>query len=316
MNTIGAVIVSTVFLILRKPDLSVISVPPGEVGLGAIIACRLARVKTVVDYRDEWEDFTANLAKNKFEKFFYSEAKSFSLILYAQSQLVVAVTTRFANALELRGLPKVTIVPNGADVKTFTPSNDKVRSPNTEFKIFYSGGIGKYYRLEIVLKAVKFLVNKGLENVMLSIAGQGDISGILSFGREIGILSNVKYEGIINSKVELSTIISKADVGLIPYDGNPLWKNSIPAKFFEYCSCGIPVIATVYEDSLLAEIISKYKIGLISPPLNEEKLADVIWELYTNVPFREAAGKRARLLIEENFDRNKIAEEFLSLIRA
>ena len=107
-----------------------------------------------------------------------------------------------------------------------------------------------------------------------------------------------------------------ADAGIIPYDDNPFWKNSIPAKFYEYCACGLPVIATVHNGSYLQELIEKYKIGVTSPPLDEEKLADAIHWLYKNKSFREVAGRRARQLMEEKFDRNKIAKEYLNLVES
>jgi glycosyltransferase involved in cell wall biosynthesis len=120
----------------------------------------------------------------------------------------------------------------------------------------------------------------------------------------------------VNDKAKLASLIAEADVGLIPYDDSPLWKNSLPAKFFEYCACGIPVIATVYEDSLLATLIKQHQIGLIVPSMDQEKLAEAIYWIYGNKSFREAAGKRARKLVEERFDRNKIADEFLKLIES
>ena len=49
--------------------------------------------------------------------------------------------------------------------------------------------------------------------------------------------------------------------------------------------------------------------------MDEEKLAEAMSYLYKNESFRKAAGKRARSLMEEKFDRNKIAIEFLSLIK-
>jgi glycosyltransferase involved in cell wall biosynthesis len=113
----------------------------------------------------------------------------------------------------------------------------------------------------------------------------------------------------------LAQLIGMADVGMVHYDDNPLWKNSVPAKFYEYCACGLPVIATAHEDSILAEFIREYRIGITSPPMNEEKLAEAIYWMYQNRIFREAAGKRARLLIEEKFDRNKIANDFLNLLK-
>ena len=133
---------------------------------------------------------------------------------------------------------------------------------------------------------------------------------------ELGVSSNIEYRGVINNKAKLAELIAEADVGLIPYDDNPLWKNSLPAKFFEYCACGIPVIATVYDDSLLAMYIRKYGIGVTSPPMDKKKLAEAIYWIYKNKSFREAAGKKARALIKEKFDRNKIAEIFVKLIDA
>jgi glycosyltransferase involved in cell wall biosynthesis len=49
--------------------------------------------------------------------------------------------------------------------------------------------------------------------------------------------------------------------------------------------------------------------------MDEEKLAEAIYYIYENESFREAAGKRARLLIEEKFGRSKISEEFLNLVK-
>jgi len=112
----------------------------------------------------------------------------------------------------------------------------------------------------------------------------------------------------------LANIIAGADVGLIPYDDNTLWKNSLPAKFFEYCSCGIPVIATAYDDSLIARLIKNQGIGLVSSPLNDVELSENLQRLYNN-PKLDSFGKRARAFIEDNFDRNQISSEYLNLVR-
>ena len=138
---------------------------------------------------------------------------------------------------------------------------------------------------------------------------------MLNLALELGISKNVEYKGAINDKAKLAELIGEADAGLIPYDDNPLWRNSLPAKFYEYCACGIPVIATVYGDSILAKLIKEHEIGLTVLPMNEEKLTEAIYWIYKNGSYRAVAGKRARLLIEEKFDRNQIAKEFLRLVK-
>ena len=312
LNSIMSFMFSTLFLLAKKPDITLVSVPTGDVGLGALMACILLRAKCVVDYRDEWEDYTITLTNSRIGKFSYSLVKKLTASLYAKCYPVAAVTPNFLAFLNRRGVTNVTLVPNGADIKTFKPLSS--RKKNKFFRVFYSGGIGGYYKLDMTIKAIKKFIDKGTRNVKLVIAGGGEVQKVLNLALELGISNNIEYKGVINDKPKLANLIAEADVGLIPYDDNPLWKNSLPAKFFEYCACGIPVIATVYNDSTLATLIRKYRIGLTSPPMDEEKLAETIYKIYKDKSFREAAGKRARLLIEEKFDRNKVAEKFLEII--
>ena len=207
----------------------------------------------------------------------------------------------------------VKLVPNGADLNTFKPLPKEDVGP---FNLLYSGGIGGYYRIDVILKALRRLFDKGPNDIVLTVVGSGDVDNLLSLASELDILKNIDYKGVIHERIELASLIAKADVGLIPYDDNPLWSNALPAKFFEYCACGIPVIATAHKDSLIAELIKNYQIGLTSKPMDEEKLAEAIYWMYKNRTFTEGAGKRARTLIEDRFDRTKIAEEFLKMITA
>jgi colanic acid biosynthesis glycosyl transferase WcaI len=312
-NSFMSFIVSTLLLIARKPSIAIVSVPAGDVGLGALMACRLLGVKCVVDYRDEWEDCVIILTNNKAGKLFYSAVKKVATNLYAKSEIVAAVTPSLMRVLKQRGLGNVTLITNGADVKTFKPLSHGKK--NEGFTIFYCGGVGDYYRLDVVVRAIRKLVERNLNDIKLVVAGQGEIEKLLRISAEVGLSSKVSYVGAINSKPELAQLIGMADVGMVPYDGRPLWKNSVPAKFYEYCACGLPVIATAHEDSILAEFIREHKIGITSPPMNEEKLAEAIYWMHQNRIFRETAGKRARLLIEEGFDRNKIANDFLNLLK-
>ncbi|MEM2507061.1 MAG: glycosyltransferase [Nitrososphaeria archaeon] len=313
VNCLISLTTATLFLLARKPDVTIVSMPTGDAGIGALIACKLTKTKCVIDYRDEWEDYLVGLTDSKISRSFFSTIKRITTRIYAK-KLVVAVTPKTLNTLKSRGLTNLKLIPNGADTRTFKPLN--IKKSYEIFTIFYSGVIGAYYRLDVVVKAVKKLVDKGFNNINLLVAGEGEIKSMLSLAKELAITNHIKYIGSINNKTKLAEYIAMSDAGIIPYDGNPLWKNSIPAKFYEYCACGIPVIATTHSDSLLAESIRKNQIGVTSPPIDEEKLAEAILWLYEKKSFRESAGKRARKLIEEKFDRNKIAEEYLNLIKA
>ena len=65
---------------------------------------------------------------------------------------------------------------------------------------------------------------------------------------------------------------------------------------------------------MLANIIKEYGVGLTTPPLDDGKLSEAILWFYHNAKLSEAMGRKARMLIEGKFDRNKIAEEFFKLV--
>jgi glycosyltransferase involved in cell wall biosynthesis len=315
-NSILSFIVSTFFLIARRPNVTVVSVPAGDTGLGALVACKLLKTKHVVDYRDEWEDYIISLTNSKVGKSFYSVVKKLLASFYAKSQLVTAVTPNFMESLQSRGVVSVRLVPNGADVTVFKQYGKnlirrKLRLDDDNFIIVYSGLIGGYYKLDTVIKALAKLLSLNKKIRLLMIGDGSDVPNVLELSKNLNLTASVIYLGVKNDKTEIAEILSAGDVGVIP---GFYTRGQLPVKFFEYCACGLPVIATVDEDSILAKLIKEREIGLTVPPMDEEKLAEAIYRIYDNDSFRAAAGKRARALIEEKFDRNKIAEEFLNLI--
>ena len=110
----------------------------------------------------------------------------------------------------------------------------------------------------------------------------------------------------------MAEIISASDIGIIP---GVYTKGQLAVKFFEYCSCGIPVLAIAPDNSEIAKIINENKIGLTMPSTDENKLAKSLLKLYADNTFRVEAGKRARTLIEEKFDRTKTAKRYLDKIK-
>ena len=88
----------------------------------------------------------------------------------------------------------------------------------------------------------------------------------------------------------------------------------LPAKFFEYCSCGIPVIATAHEDSLLASIIKENDIGKVVSPMDVIGLTRMIEWFYHNMDIIELFGRRARNLIEKQYDRKVISQNLVDIL--
>jgi glycosyltransferase involved in cell wall biosynthesis len=175
--------------------------------------------------------------------------------------------------------------------------------------------MGEYYQLDIVIRAIK-LVHLKIPNIkMIMVGGGSDLEAIMKLVKNLRLEEVVLYLGYKLEKSEVAELISISDVGIIPYDNNPLWKNSLPVKSFEYFACGLPVLATVNQNSLLGKLIEDNKIGLISPSGDIYGLSKIMENIFQNRSFIETAGKRATSLIREHYDRNKLAEDLLKLIK-
>jgi glycosyltransferase involved in cell wall biosynthesis len=335
-NIVSSFFCSSICLILARPQTVIISVPYGETGLGSYAAARLFRIKKVIiDYRDEWEDHIINKSKPGVYKKMYRYLKKFMTECYINSDLVVTTTERFADKLVARGVADVRIIANGADINIFKPydrkaSRAKIGMDEHDFVIIYSGTIGVYYRLDIVIRAMEKISSK-IHNLKLLMVGRGSTKKMLDLAKEVGMSENVIYLGSKMDKIELAKIFSASDIGIIPYDANPLWKNSMPVKALEYLACGLPIIATVYGDSVLAELICENNVGLVAAPESVDSLALAIEKMYDfycssacknqdddvdrgNSLFTKEARERSASLVKNNFDRNEISKHFLTIL--
>ena len=318
IDSLISFIVSTFFLLAKKPCIALISMPPGDVGLGAIFACRLTRIKYIVDHSDGWENYEVQKSESKLVKKAYKFIKTLMSKLLQKSDFVVTVTSSFAQNLALRGAKNIEIVPNGADVTIFKPRNKKLLRQKlgldtNRFIIVYTGIIGEYYHLDVVAAALSKLEKSLRDKSKLLLIGDGpDLPKIMEIAKNNGLEKNIQYLGVKRNKKELADIVAASDVGIVPGQYST---GQLPVKFFEYSACGTPTIAIAPEDSLLVELIREEQIGLTSQSMSKDELAEVISKIYKKESFRIEAGKKAKLLIEEKFDRNKVAENFFTKIR-
>ena len=301
-----------------RPEVIIISVPNGQTALGSYLAARLLRVKNIVfDYRDEWEDFLIQRSRSRPFRYMSKLLKKTMTHCYRKSYLVSVTTDQMAVRLHERGIRNVKLIPNGADIQTFSRNNinsyegrKKLGISHEDFILVYSGMIGAYYRLDIVVRSLAKIKK---ENVKMIMIGNGlQISEVLTLARQHGIERRIIYAGEIMDNMRLAQTIACGNLGIIPYDSNPLWKNSLPAKLFEYMACGLPVIATVFKDSELSRLISYYSIGRVSEPENVEALNSSINEMIEDRATMEEMAKNGITAVQTHFDRTKIAKYFYS----
>jgi glycosyltransferase involved in cell wall biosynthesis len=319
LNNILASIISLPFLLFIRPTAVIISVPPANQLLSVFILSKIMRFKLAIDYRDEFEDCLI-MHTTKWA-FFYRFLKRLLTSLYRNAALVTPVTPAVAENLNRRGIYNVKVVYDGVDTTIFQPFNkNKMRSefhiPQDSFVIAYLGNVYEPYRVDVVIRALKKLNEKDPKRRhLLILAGGGDVKSVLNLASDFGISDSVKYFGVIKNPIEIAKILSSADCGMIPYDDNPLWQKTYSTKLFEYSAVGLPVIATVHENSALATVIKVNNMGLIIPPINSDALASSLETLSADKESRIKMSVSA-LQFARMHDKEELAGNLLGTIEA
>ena len=84
---------------------------------------------------------------------------------------------------------------------------------------------------------------------------------------------------------------------------------------FEIMAMAKPIIISV--DGEARDIIqNQAKSGIYAKPENAEDLKNKILYLYNNKCMCEELGENGRKFVEQNFDRNKLADEYLNIIKS
>lgn len=183
-------------------------------------------------------------------------------LLKEASNVVAVSDVEVAQYLEMNvPLEKVTVVPNGIDVDSFSslPEKGSFRTKyhiNQKHMILYLGRLHERKGIDFLIKSFAELLTE-MNNVVLVLAGPDDgyLNKAKSLVDELSLNDKVKFTGFISSGEKLEAYVD-ADVLVYP---------SILEIFglvpFEAIMCGTPVIVT--NDCVCGDLIKESKSGYL-----------------------------------------------------
>jgi len=277
----------------------------------------------VVDVRDEWEDAVLKRTKRVLTRRLYRLYRPLFNAIYRKSHFVITVTPSLVKKLKQKDVKEVFLLPNGADIKLFHPLSPKECSETRknlglrkeDFVFVYAGAVGLYYKLDVVIKALKILIRQHrLPNLKLLVIGGGDkVREYKELTRQLGMEEKVLFFDE-RPRTEVAKILPCCNVGVIPFDNDPIWFSAYTTKIFEYSAAGLPTIASIIKNADLEKLILENKIGLAVEPLQTEQMAKAMLRIHNDKKTREVMGTNARKLAVERFNRDEIAGKFAELL--
>jgi len=305
-------------LMLKKPDLIIVTSPSLFVGISAILLSKIKRVPFIFEVRDLWPEsaVATGVLQNKFllSILYWLEYK-----LYKHSKKIVVLTPAFKENIESRFpefFGKISVITNGADFSIMS-ENSKTQEIREKYswrdkKVFaYFGAHGVANDLMQVVEIANKMRNN--RDILFVLIGDGMQKKMLKEKAQEYTLSNIEFIDSV-PKNEVVDYINAIDVGMAILKKTDTFKTVYPNKVFDYMSCKKPILVTI--DGITRELIKDANCGLYSGPENIKEFEKSI-DKFVSMSDEEMKmlGDNGFKFVKENFDREKLAYKYMELIQ-
>ena len=299
-----------------KNDVLIASSPPITVGFSGMVLAMLKRIPFVFEVRDLWPESIVQLGQIT-NKPVIKILEFLEVLMYKRASKIIGVSDPYVDIICSKGIPlkKIETIKNGVDLSLFTPIEydkelaEKLNLTN-KFVAAYFGTFGLAHALDkVLLAAEKLKENKDIH--FLFIGDGAEKEKLFKMKSELQ-LDNVTFIPMIK-KAELKKYYSVTDIMLVPLRDLPLFDTVLPSKIFEILAMKKPIIITVKGEA--KKLVENAGGGKFAEPENPDDLAEKILETYNNPEWLKEAGEKGRTFVEKNFNRDKLAKNYLDILK-
>ncbi|MFV3410578.1 glycosyltransferase family 4 protein [Bdellovibrio bacteriovorus] len=289
---------------------------PLTAGIPGIFARWLRGKKFVFEVRDLWPELPKAMGVIRNPVILWAMSV-LEFVSYRSAHKLVGLSSGIVDGIAARGVTKsdILLVPNGCDLDIFASKAEPWRPQgvaSNDFLAIFAGTHGMANGLDAVLNVAEDLQKKGRGDIKILLIGQGKLKAKLVQAAADKGLRNLIFHDPVN-KSKLSGLFSSADLGLQILANVPaFYYGTSPNKFFDYISAGMPVLNNY--PGWLADLIRDNNCGYAVAPDNVAAFANALEQAADNRPLLKQMGHNARQLAERQFDRAKLAEQWVDWV--
>ena len=291
--------------------------PPIFQAVSAWVVALIRRRPFLLEVRDLWPAFAIEMRVLK-NPILIGLSRVLEGFIYARARHLLVNSPAYRDHLIARGVPdsKITLVPNGADVSMFNPdsSGESVRREfdlGEKFVVVYAGALGVANDIETILKASHRLLSH--DQIVFLIVGDGkERSRLQACANDLN-LRNVRFAGA-RPKSEMPEILAAADACVATLMNIPMFGKTYPNKVFDYMAAGRPTVLAI--DGVIRQVLQAAGGGIFTQPGDDAALAEGVRALSEDRNRGRLMGQRARVYVEQHFNRDQQAADFAKLLAA
>jgi glycosyltransferase involved in cell wall biosynthesis len=306
----------------EKPDVVIGSSVHPFACLAGITISKKTKSKCISEIRDLWPQTLIDMEKinknNIISKILYRIEK----YIYKQSEEIIVTAPGMSDYIENLGFEKEKIVyiNNGVDTKRFEENKDKhdenvqtiMNESAGKFKCMYTGALGEANNIENLIFTAKLLRDKGYNDIIFIIVGDGpERKRLVRMVEEFGI-DNVKFYNPIK-KESIPSLLANSDINIFNLKKIEILKYGISAnKLFDYMCSAKPII---FACETKGDYVKDSECGISVEPENPRAIADAVIKLYNlSKEERELMGFKGREFVKANFDIPILVEKLEEVI--
>lgn len=301
-------------------DVVYASSSPLTIALPAVYVARKKSIPMVFEVADLWPDAPIAVGALKSRPAI-AAARWLERFAYRNAAHVVAFSPGMKQGVVASGCPceKVTVIPNGCDLKLFQVPQRAGRDFRSRHAwlqhrplVVYTGTLGVVNGVDYLARLAAAVRSRDPKIRFLVIGDGCQADKVRRVAQQCAVLNRTFFMQQSIPKTEIPAVLSAADIATSTViDRKALWANSAN-KVYDALAAGRPV--AINHEGWLAELIRQTDCGLVLDAHDLNRAAEDLIAAIRDNRWLAAAGRAARRLAEERFDRNKLAKLLESVL--
>lgn len=174
---------------------------------------------------------------------------------------------------------------------------------NHVIRMVHTGYVGENHGLQDIIRAVRILMDKGDNRLILRIIGNGSyLTKLKRLVRQLRIQERVEFWAMLEPE-NVAEALADCDIGVCAYFLNEQTHQTLPGKLFEYMAVGLPVVSSARKP--VVRIIEKEQCGVIYHSRDPETIAQAIDSMCTDSLLLGEMADRGRKAILRSYNQKK-----------
>ena len=293
---------------------------PLTIALPAVFTARKLKVPMVFEVRDLWPEMPIAMGALN-NPLLQLCAKKLECWAYNNSAAVVALSPGMKEGIVKANYPsnQVAVIPNSSDNLEFKNNQEAAkifRNQRTWLGdnplLVYTGTFGRVNGVAYMVKLAVELKKINSKVKILLVGDGAEKQEVINAAKAAGVFEeNLFIEQAIPKK-DIPALLSAATMASALFIDLPEMRPNSANKFFDALASGTPVFLNY--GGWMHDLVTMHSCGITGWQQPISAVAEEINSKIDDVAWLETAHQSARRLAEEEFDRDKLAEQLISVL--